>query len=139
MFSRGSFGDVDRTRRIASQWAALVGLIGAAVAAIGLIWAPWIVKSLFERGSFGVHDTERVATLLRYGVLQLPFYLAGLVFVSLHSSRGGYRVILFSGLLGLSLKMVTIWLLVGSLGLPALMISAAVMYLGNMLLLRRLT
>lgn len=134
VFSR-AVGDVQQTRRLAYQWAALVGLGGAVVAVIGLIWAPWIVKTLFERGTFTTDDTQRVATLLRFGVLQLPFYLSSLVFVSLHSSRGSYRIILLSGVLGLSLKLVTIWLLIGTFGLPTLMLSAALMYLVNLLLL----
>jgi peptidoglycan biosynthesis protein MviN/MurJ (putative lipid II flippase) len=135
VFSRATATDVRRIRRVAFQWAALLGLAGAAAALIGLMLAPWIVKVLFERGTFTAHDTERVATLVRFGLLQLPFYFSGLVFVSLHSSRGGYRIILLSGVLGLSVKVAAIWLFVGTFGLPALMMSTALMYLANLLLL----
>jgi putative peptidoglycan lipid II flippase len=135
VFSRATATDARRIRRVAFQWAALLGLAGAAAALIGLMSAPWIAKVLFERGTFTAHDTERVATLLRFGLLQLPFSFYSLVFVSLHSSRGAYRVLLLSGVLGLTVKVAAIWLLIGTFGVGALMMSTALMYLANMLLL----
>jgi putative peptidoglycan lipid II flippase len=133
VFSRAS-GDARTIRRVAFQWAALLGLAGAVAALIGLMVAPWIVKVLLERGTFTANDTDRVATLFRFGLLQLPFYFSSLVFVSLHASRGGYRVILFGGVLGLSVKVAATWLLIGTFGLPSLMMSTALMYLANLLL-----
>ena len=70
-----------------------------------------------------------------FGLLQLPFYFAGLVFASLHSSRGGYRVLVLSGVLGLTVKVVSMWLLIGAFGLKAIMMATALMYLANMVLL----
>lgn len=135
VFSRAGPADAARIRRIAFQWAALLALVGALAAVAGLLFGPWIVRLLFERGTFTAGDTSQVATLLRFGVLQLPFYFASLVFVSLHSSRGRYRVILLSGVVGVSVKLLAIWLLVGALGLPGLMMSTALMYLANTVLL----
>ena len=135
VFSRAAVGDARRIRRVAFQWAALLGLIGLIAALVGVLSAPWVVRVLFQRGTFTAVDTAQVATLLRFGLLQLPFYFAGLVFVSLHASRGAYRVLLMGGVLGLVVKVATIWLLVGTLGLPALMISAALMYLATLLLM----
>lgn len=40
-------------------------------------FAPWVVQLLFERGSFTPEDTERVAAVLRYAALQIPFYILG--------------------------------------------------------------
>ncbi len=39
--------------------------------------APWVIRLLFERGSFSPTDTERVAAVLRYAALQIPFYILG--------------------------------------------------------------
>jgi peptidoglycan biosynthesis protein MviN/MurJ (putative lipid II flippase) len=135
VFSRTALIDARRVRTVAIRWTTLLGLAGVAAALTGWALAPWIVRTLFEHGTFGAADTDAVATLLRFGLLQLPFYFASLVLVSLHSSRGGYRVLVVSGALGLLVKLAGIWLLVGALGLKALMISAAMMYLANMLLL----
>lgn len=39
--------------------------------------SPWVIALLFERGSFKAEDTERVAVVLRYASLQIPFYILG--------------------------------------------------------------
>ena len=135
VFSRAAATDTRKIRRIAFQWAALLGLIGLAATLVGMALAPWIVKVVFQRGTFTAENTAHVTTLLRFGLLQLPFYFAGLVLVSLHASRGAYRVLLLGGVLGLLVKAATIWLLVGSLGLPVLMWSPAVMYFATLLLM----
>lgn len=47
-------------------------------AVLVLCWlAPWVVATLFQRGSFTSEDTQRVAEVLRYAALQIPFYIAG--------------------------------------------------------------
>lgn len=39
--------------------------------------APWIIALLFERGSFTAENTQRVADVLRFAALQIPFYILG--------------------------------------------------------------
>lgn len=47
-------------------------------AALMLCWlAPWVIHVLFERGSFTAADTTRVAEVLRFAALQIPFYILG--------------------------------------------------------------
>lgn len=137
VFSRATIGDEHRIRRIAFQWGASLGLVGTVAALIGIMLAPGIVRILFERGTFTASDTERVATLLQFGLLALPFYISSLVFVSLHSSRRRYRVIVLCCVVGLVVKLGAMLVLVGPLGVPALMISSALMYLANLVLLVR--
>ena len=68
-------------------------IVGAALPAmLGLLlFAPWVVQILFERGEFGADDTDRVARVLRFAALQIPFYILGgllsRVIVSLSASR----------------------------------------------------
>jgi putative peptidoglycan lipid II flippase len=135
VFSRAMPADPPRIRKVAFHWAAVLALVGAIAALVGWVSAPSIVRVFFEHGTFGAADTEAVATLFRFGLLQLPFYFASLVLVSLHSSRGGYGVLVLGGVLGLTVKVTAIWLLVGVFGLKAIMMAAAFMYLGNLLLL----
>lgn len=53
-------------------------LSAALPAALMLCWlAPWVIQLLFERGSFSPADTQRVAEVLRYAALQIPFYILG--------------------------------------------------------------
>src|SRR3546814_4132080 len=52
----------------------LMVLAGAVVTAVGWLLAPWGVALLFERGAFTADDTVVVAQVLRWGLLQMPFY-----------------------------------------------------------------
>jgi len=132
-FARVAVDDPRRLRRVALRWASLLLFVGVAVVVIGWPLAPWVVRMLFEHGTFNASDSNSVATLLRFGLLQLPFFFPSLVLVSLHSSRGGYRILALSGLLGLIVKVVSTWLLIKPFGLNALMMSAAITYLANAL------
>ncbi len=132
VFSRSSAGGGVDTRRVATRWAGILAITGILAVMVGWFLAPDVVRILFQRGTFTSGDTQHVSTLLRYGLFQLPFYFASLVFVSLHSSRGDYGVLLASGVLGLSVKIAVVLWLKNSLGVGALVISTAVMYAGNM-------
>jgi putative peptidoglycan lipid II flippase len=131
IFSRSNAAGEINTRRIARHWATIMGVVGLASVLIGWILAPEVVRILFQRGTFTAADTEYVSMLLRYGLFQLPFYFASLVYVSLHSSRGDYKVLVISALLGLAVKSILVVYLIGRLGAKALLISTAVMYAGN--------
>jgi len=56
-----------------------------------LVGAPWIVRVLFERGAFHAEDTQRVAEVLRFAALQIPFYVIGVlasrIVVSMQAAR----------------------------------------------------
>lgn len=132
VFSRLSAGGAIDTRRLARRWAAIMGLVGLLAVLLGWFLAPDVVRILFQRGTFTSADTQYVSMLLRYGLFQLPFYFASLVYVSLHSSRGDYSVFVASSVLGLTVKSVLVVCLIDKLGARALMISTAVMYAGNM-------
>jgi putative peptidoglycan lipid II flippase len=131
IFSKSNAAGEINTRRIARHWAAIMGAVGLLSVIIGWVLAPEVVRILFQRGTFTPTDTEYVAMLLRYGLFQLPFYFASLVYVSLHSSRGDYKVLMMSALLGLAVKSILVACLIGRLGAKALLISTAVMYAGN--------
>ncbi len=133
--SRAS-GGVD-VQRIARRWTTLLAFVGVAMVGIGWILAPWAVRILFERGTFTTGDTQIVARLVRLGLLQLPFYFASLVFVSLHSSFGQYRLLLWSGVLGLGTKVIANFLLIPTFHVGALMLSNVAVYGANLLLLAK--
>jgi putative peptidoglycan lipid II flippase len=133
VFSRSSAAGVSDARRLARRWSGIMGLLGLLAVLLGWFLAPAVVRILFQRGTFSSSDTQYVSTLLRYGLFQLPFYFASLVYVSLHSSRGSYTVLVASGVLGLIVKTVLVICLIGRLGARALMISTACMYAGNMI------
>lgn len=136
VFSR-SAAEGGPVRGLALRWAAVTGLVGTAVAVLGWLLAPWAVHLLYERGTFTAANTEIVAHLLRLGLLQVPLYVTSLVLVSLHSSLGNYRLLLASGVLGITVKVLASYLLLPAFGAGALMLSAAAVYGVNTLLLSR--
>ncbi len=121
----------------ARRWAVRFGSWGVIAACLGWLIAPLTVRLLFERGSFDAADTLEVVKLLRVGLVQLPFYVSSLVFVSLHASLGQYRMLFFSGILGLAVKGVSLWILLPALGASGLMLSSAFVYMGSTVLLTR--
>jgi peptidoglycan biosynthesis protein MviN/MurJ (putative lipid II flippase) len=110
-------------------WIALGG--GAILAATGAASAGWLVKILFERGRFGYNDTAMVADAVRYGFLQLPFFLCSTVLV--HALLGAHRRILLIplGCLALVIKLVLLLFLLPMLGIKAILISSAAVYLAT--------
>jgi putative peptidoglycan lipid II flippase len=66
-------------RRQLTQSIGLVLAVAIPLAAF-LIWqSEWVVQVLFERGHFTHEDTLRVAGVLRFAALQIPFYIAGTI------------------------------------------------------------
>jgi putative peptidoglycan lipid II flippase len=133
VFSRLRAGGVTDTRDLAMRWAGILACVGIFAVLLGWLVTPEVIRVLFQRGTFTIADTREVALLSRYGLFQLPFFFASLVFVSLHSSRGHYGVLLATSALGLTVKIAVVWFLKDSLGVAALIISTAAMYAGNML------
>ena len=75
--------------------------------------------------------------MLRLGLLQLPFYFTSVVFVSLHSSVGRYRLLLWSGVAGLGAKVVANDLLIPTFHVGALMLCNVAVHATNTVVLAR--
>jgi putative peptidoglycan lipid II flippase len=115
--------------KVAARWISIMFVLGTA-AMVALWWlAPTIIKLLFERGAFSAENTAEVAEVLRYAVVQLPFYFAGLVLVSSLVSRGLHRAVAIGAGLSLIVKAVGNFLLVPKFGINGLMLSTTLMYI----------
>ncbi len=112
----------------AALWARLMFAGGIVLALFLALLAPRIVALLFERGAFTRADTMAVATALRWGVWQFPFYFAGLVFVSLLAGASRYRLIGVVGVLAIAAKVLLNFALAPRLGLPGIMLAGTLMY-----------
>src|SRR5690606_577761 len=111
-----SRGDAARARSMALKWSVLMLLAGAAATAIGWVLAPWGVALLFERGQFTAQNTLAVAQVLRWGLLQLPFYFGVLVLVQLLASQNRYRIMAFIAVANFALKALMNYLLAPIMG-----------------------
>lgn len=106
-------------------------IVGAALPAMLalLVFAPFVVRILFQRGEFDAQDTERVAHVLRFAALQIPFYILGgllsRVIVSLQASR----FILLLSTLALTLNASLNWLFMRSMGAAGIALSTVCVHL----------
>jgi peptidoglycan biosynthesis protein MviN/MurJ (putative lipid II flippase) len=110
------------------RWALGGAAAGAAMGLAVAVMADPLVGLLYEHGRFSAQDREQVATLLRYGMLQMPAFLAGTVLVTaLAASRGGALLALAAGT-GLVAKLALSAALVAWQGIAGLLLATARMY-----------
>src|SRR3546814_7894339 len=100
--------DLARARAMALKWSVLMVAAGAAVTLLGWLLASWGVALLFERGAFTAQNTEAVAQVLRWGLLQLPFYFGVLILVQLLASQNRYRIMAAIAVANFAVKAVKI-------------------------------
>ncbi len=128
-------GKESEVRALTSYWAKLMFVFGLVVMGLAWCFAPWIVELLFQRGAFKSEDTLIVAELMRYLVLQLPFYFSGIIFISLLSAQKKYAAIQWVAISNFSVKVLAIVLLTPVLGIRAIALSTSLMYFASMAML----
>ena len=121
-------GDLKLGRRQVIQWAWL--LFAAAVVASFILWAvaPEMISLLFQRGAFKPDATVAVASVVRFGLIQLPFYFGGIALVQWIAAKGAYSALLWIACGALFVKLSLNFVLVPKLGLEGLMLGTAAMY-----------
>ncbi len=108
----------------------------AGVAAAAAVWAlaTPIVRLLFERGAFSPEDTRVVAEALRWGIWQVPPFLASLVFYSEVAARRRYGLIAAFAVANLACKAAGNLFFGPLLGLNGVQLATVVMFTLSMLL-----
>ncbi|MDR5828091.1 lipid II flippase MurJ [Caballeronia sp. LP006] len=119
--------DHKRARHTAFQWSLLMLGAGTVCAAIAYPLAPWMVGVLFQRGAFTAQNTELVAELMRFSLVQLPFYFASLVMMNLLSVEGRYKEMAIITALGFIVKVAANTLLTRWIGMPGVVVATGVM------------
>lgn len=121
-------GDGKRARVMALKWS--IWMVGAGAVAVAVGWwlAPWGVALLFERGAFTAANTAAVADVLRWGLLQLPFYFGVLILVQLLACQNRYRIMAAIAVANFGLKAVLNTLLAPVMGTAGIMLATSCMY-----------
>jgi putative peptidoglycan lipid II flippase len=122
-------------RRQVLQWSCIMLAVGSGMAI--LIWnmAPWGVATFLERGAFSADHTIAVADVLRFGVIQLPFYFAGIALVQWFAACGRFDLLLGASFVGIATKVSLNYLLAAPWGLAGIMTATACMYAATLLFL----
>lgn len=115
---------------ITRQWTFLILCAGAVGASVAWWVSPGLVEFIFQRGAFTDSDSRVVTELVRFGLFQIPFVMAGMVMVQFFAGLGEFRIVAVSGMLGAAIKIVGVLPLASLLGLPGIVLSSALMYLG---------
>jgi peptidoglycan biosynthesis protein MviN/MurJ (putative lipid II flippase) len=121
-------GRAARAQAIALKWAVLMLAGGTVVAVVAWALAPWGIGVLFERGAFTSHDTAVVADVFRWGLVEVPFFFAGLVLVQLLASQGRYRTIACLGASNLVVKGMLNVALSAWMGIGGVLLATGLMY-----------
>ncbi len=124
-----SRGDAEQAKQMALKWS--VAMLGLGALAVLIMWfiAPYMVKILFEHGAFTSENTQRVTEVLRYGLVQLPFYFGVLILVQLLASQHRYRVMAIIAIANFLIKALMNYLLAPSYGVNGIMLATGMMYL----------
>lgn len=127
-FAEMAQNDPDAALGTARRWTGFTLILG--VFAIGLGWfvTEWVVRLLFERGSFTPADTLTVTRFVQLGLLQLPFYFSGIVAVQWLVVSGRFTRVTIICLVTIVVKSVALFLMLPRFGANSLMLSTAAMY-----------
>lgn len=118
----------DAVHRATVRWMLGMAAAGAAVAALVAVLADPLVSVLFERGRFTGSDRAQVATLLRWGLLQLPPFLAAAPVVAALAASRAAGVLAGAAALGFVVKIAASAWLATMLGAAGLQLATAIMY-----------
>lgn len=116
IFSEANTRGGSEVCELSLRWAARMFILS--IILVFLVWlaSENIVRILFERGAFDQDSTRSVTELLRYGLLQVPFHMAGLVLVSALASLGNYLMIAVISIVNLGIKLVACAILIPIFG-----------------------
>ncbi len=134
VFSQAQATGGKLAHHVARHW--VLPLFALGLLAMIICWwlAPWVVQLLFERGAFTAQNAEVVTTVLRYGLVQLPFYFVGILFVSLFTSQSRYAIVTIIGSINLIVKVAANYLLAERMGVNGIMLATSFMLIVSALL-----
>jgi putative peptidoglycan lipid II flippase len=92
------------TRPLVLRGALMAAGVGVAGALIVWLTAEPLVALAFQRGQFTAEDAAATASTLRWGILQLPAFLASIVLVQALLARRHYAAVAASGVFNLVAK-----------------------------------
>lgn len=130
-----SDGEFRLARVQALQWAGLIFLTSGFVAFLLWLFAPAAIALLFQRGAFTTSDTMAVARVLRFGLVQVPFYCSGIALVQWFAATGRYGLLTGLAVAGIVAKIALNAILAPILGVAGIALATSGVYVINMVIL----
>lgn len=135
VFSSGQYAGSLLLASVVRRWS--LAMFGMGFLIVLIIWplSTLIVGMLFERGAFLAADTQKVAAIFRYSLLQIPFYLCVLVLSQAMFTVGRYKQMAINSAIVLCVKVLGNYAFIGVFGLVGLVLATAAMYAASAFLL----
>ena len=99
------------------------------ITALLLFFSEPIIELLFERGAFTAQDTRQVAQVQTYYLLQLPFYMLGILGVRLISALAKNKILMKIAFVNLIVNIIGNYVLMQYLGVAGIALSTSLVYL----------
>lgn len=126
MTAAGSWTNV---RNTVETYTRLIFLITVPVSLILVLVSPFLVSVLFERGAFTATNTVEVSAVQSLYILQLPFYVGGILFVRLISACKANHILMWGTVISFVLNIGMDYLFMQWLGVPGIALSTSGVYL----------
>ncbi len=130
--SRGDWAVLKST-----TWRYSLIIIGGSLPIVAIFWwaAPWMVEHLFQRGAFETSDTHRVADVLRFHALQIPFYIAAVMASRVILALRAGSFLFYTSLVNLAANFALNLMFMKWLGVAGLALATAGVYLISSIML----
>lgn len=114
-----------------------LGSLALGIVACAAFWAatPWLIRLLFEHGSFTAADTAVTASAVRWGVMQLPAVVASMVVVQALLSQRRFSWVAVSGAFNLIGKLVLNDWLGSRMGVDGITLATSIVMTASLALL----
>jgi putative peptidoglycan lipid II flippase len=103
-------------------------LVAVPLTALLILASPLIVRLLFQRGAFTAADTQLVSRVQSLYLLQVPFLMAGIVFVRLASSLQRNQILLWGAVITLLINVALNLVLIRFLGVAGIALATSLVY-----------
>ncbi len=110
----------------------LVILITVPIAILLFVFSESIIKVLFERGAFTAQDTILVSKTQAFYVLQLPFYMLGILGVRLISAMAKNKILMRIAIISMFLNIALNYLFMKWFGVSGIALSTTCVYVISM-------
>ncbi|MDM8553103.1 lipid II flippase MurJ [Desulfococcaceae bacterium HSG7] len=88
-----------------------------------------LVRILFERGAFTIHDTQQISTVVGIYAFQITFYLLSIMEVRLISALRGNHILMVSTMISLPLNILFNYIFMHFMGVAGIALSTVLVYL----------